>query len=230
MERLGQSTIDFSYNFTANTSTVNLMMPQRLWSGRSAGFTLVELLIALVLLSFVFLLLASGLKFGTNVWSRQNKELSNNVEIHAAQDFLRRVLSEARPVMIEADPARARHVFFEGSNNSIRFIAPMPGHLGMGGFYELTIYLAEGDQSGNRIELSWRISLMSGVRELQFAYFGYRGQQNEPARWYNDWQGLQFIPSLIRVQTKLSEGDWPDLVVAPMVQSIDLIIEPESTN
>src|ERR1700730_7169060 len=88
---------------------------------RSAGFTLIELMVALILLSLVFLLITSSLQFGTNVWSAREEE-SDSSEVLTAQDFLRRVLSETRPVMIEADSSHARHVVFAGNENSIRFV------------------------------------------------------------------------------------------------------------
>jgi general secretion pathway protein J len=132
--------------------------------------------------------------------------------------------------------------FFAGNENSIRFVTSIPGHLGIGGFYEVAIYLAEGEP-GNRVELSWRlfraaeassgpaieeqhVVLISRVNQIQFAYFGYR-VKNELARWYNDWQNMEKLPDLIRVRVTFSGSNhiWPDLIAAPMVQSLNLNIE-----
>lgn len=215
-------------------------------AARSAGFTLIELLVALVLLGLVFLLLTSGLQFGTNVWSSR-ENVSGSSEVLTAQNVLRRVLSETRPVMIEADVSHARHVYFVGNETSLRFVTSMPGHLGIGGFYEVVIYSTEGE-AGNRVEMSWHLFrtaeaalaassedrhavLLAGVNQLQFAYFGYRGK-NEPAQWYNDWQGFDHLPDLIRMRVVFNNGaiSWPDLVVAPAVRSLNLIIDPERIN
>jgi general secretion pathway protein J len=215
------------------------------WAPRRAlGFTLLELLVALVILSLVLLLLTGGLQIGTKVWS--DRDQSKISEVLGVQQLLRRVISEARPVMIENTPTVRRHVFFSGSENSVRFVAPMPEHLGVGGFYEVNIYLTEGGEAGNRVEMSWklfrapegssgppvkeqRVILLEKVAELQFAYFGYRGLK-EPARWYSDWEGLQSLPDLIRMRITYSEGNqaWPDLVVGTMVRSLTPIIEPEA--
>jgi general secretion pathway protein J len=214
------------------------------FSPRILGFTLLELMVALILLSFVFLLLTSGLQFGTKVWSVGQEEPSKTSEVVTVQHLLRRVLSEARPLMVESTPNVRRHVFFTGNDNFIRFVAPMPEHLGIGGFYEVTVYLAESGESGNGLEMSWRlfrggegssgppvkeqrVALLDKVTQVQFAYFGNRG---ESARWYNDWQGLESLPDLIRMSVIFSEGDriWPDLVVATMVRSLDPIIEPNT--
>jgi general secretion pathway protein J len=214
-------------------------------STRTAGFTLVELLVALVLLSLVFLLLTSGLRLGAKVWNVGDEAVPNRSEVLAAHHLLRRVLSEARPIMIEARP---RHVFFTGDDDSIRLVTSVPGHLGLGGLYEVAIYMAKDP---NRVEMSWRLfrrtnalvgpalkeqhsMLMSRVAALRFAYFGNRGtgylRGREPPRWYNDWHDLQYLPDLIRMHVEFVQGEnrWPDLVVKPMVESLDLTIEPES--
>jgi general secretion pathway protein J len=210
----------------------------------SRGFTLLELLVALLLLSLVFLLLTSGLHFGTRAWRQE--EPSSTSDVATVQHLLRRVLSEARPVMIESTPSVTvrRHVFFDGSQNSVRFIAPVPQHLGVGGFYEVALY---GGSSGNRLEMSWRlfrgaepssggqsqerrVALLDDVTEIQFAYFGRLTPQDAPG-WSIDWQGLQTLPDLIRIRVTLSGGErvWPDLTVATHVHGLNLVIDPEST-
>jgi len=214
---------------------------------RSSGFTLIELMVALLLLGLVFLLLTSGLQFGTNVWSLRQGEQTESAETLTAQGFLRRVLSETRPVMIEADISHARHVYFTGKEESIRFVASMPGHLGIGGFYDVEIHLVEGE-SGNRVEMSWHVFrsteasfapevedrhavLVSRVNQLQFAYYGSRGG-NQPAQWYSEWENSDHLPDLIRMRVTFTDNSnvWPDLVVAPVVRSLNLIIDPERIN
>src|SRR4029077_8093934 len=83
----------------------------------SDGFTLLELLVAVVLLSLIFLLLTSGLQFGTSVWNA-DEETPDTSEVLTVQDLLRRVLSEARPVMINDEASASKRVFFVGTENS----------------------------------------------------------------------------------------------------------------
>jgi general secretion pathway protein J len=207
---------------------------------RSAGFTLIELIVALILLSLIFLLLASGLQFGTDAWNSRQDAPSDSSEILIAQNLVRRILSEVRPVMIQANSANPRHVFFFGHRNSIRFVASLPKHLGVGGFYEVSIYQT-GSPHG-RVNMSWRlfransaiatqgrdVALIAGVNELQFSYFGSPGRDGS-ARWYDNWELLDHLPDLIRMRVALSDPDrsWPDLVVAPMVRSMSLVIAPD---
>lgn len=207
-----------------------------------AGFSLVELLVALVLLGMVFLVLFNSLALGLKIWNANDQELSSNTQALVARDLLRRVLSEARPLKTTLGAPNAEHrVFFLGTQDSIRFVAPMPSHLAVGGLYEIAIYAIEGGQTGNRLEMSWRLfrrqswpskplteekrsELISKVAEIEFNYFG-QVDKSEPPGWHVDWQNLQSLPELIRLRLKFvgGEGAWPDLVVAPMVQSVNLV-------
>jgi general secretion pathway protein J len=210
---------------------------------QNTGFTLIELLAALVLLGLIFLLLTSGLQFGTNVWSGREKEASGTAEVLTAQNFLRRVLSEARPVMIEADVSHVRHVFFIGDGTSIRFVTSMPSHLGIGGFNEVLLYQPESENS-NRVEIAWRVFrstdtafvpteedrhavLVTGVKQLEFAYYGR--SKDAPAQWYSEWRDLDHLPDLIRMRVTFNDDEhvWPDLVVALPIRSLTPIIDPE---
>jgi len=207
----------------------------------SGGFTLLELLVALLLLSLIFLLLTSGLQFGTRAWNAGQGEPNSTSEVVAVQQLLRRVLSEARPLIIEATPTVRRHVFFVGNQNSVRFIAPVPEHLGVGGLYEVALYLTDDGGAASRLEMSWRlfrgaegsevrrVALLDKVAQIQFSYFGRPLPQGSP-RWYGDWQDLESLPDLIRMHVTLSGGAplWPDLTVATHVQTLNVVIDPEN--
>lgn len=197
---------------------------------KQAGFTLVELLVALVLLSFLFLLLIGGLQFGTKIWSEREPAFSHTSQALAVQDLLRRLLSEARPVMVQTDKTKPQQAFFVGTQNSVRFVAPMLRHLGMGGFYEVALHLAKGDsdQSGN-LEMSWRVFpqgadeqrvvLLDNVSRIEFAFFG-PPRPNEAPRWSTEWRDKQYLPDLVRVHL---EPEQLDLVVAPVVEFMGMI-------
>ena len=202
---------------------------------KTSGFTLLELLVALLLLSAIFLLLTSGLQFGTKIWNSSEPQLGGVAETVTVQQLLRRVLSGAGPLIFE-DTNLHRRVFFVGNEHSVRFIAPVPERLGVGGLYEVAIYATDGDKPRNRLVMTWRLVrqaeqpsetqvkerrsvLMDRITQIRFAYFGHQGLK-EPARWYNEWDGLA-LPTAIRLRVTFNDGaPWPDLVVHTMVNSL----------
>jgi prepilin-type N-terminal cleavage/methylation domain-containing protein len=157
---------------------------------RSGGFTLIELLVVTVLLGLVFLLLTSGLQFGMRVWNFGGDRGLDSSEVIPVQNLLRKFFGEIRPVAArEASPFK-RPILFEGTATSVHFVAPIGKNLGLNGFYEITVYMREGDESGNRVEISLRpfdhtssasdnesdtktTTLLDGVFDVQLAYFGH---------------------------------------------------------
>jgi general secretion pathway protein J len=209
-----------------------LRQSRKIFFGTCRGFTLIELLVALVLMALMFLLLASGLRSGARIWGDKEQEASEASHVFVVENLLRRLLSEARPVMVRATKRTPLHVDFAGSRDSIRFIAPMLQHLGSGGFYEITVAIRQGASAQRRIEISWRpfpntseeqhAVLFEGDVDVDFAFFGSRGA-GESAQWHDDWRHQLQLPDLVLTRLTLGGRRWPDLVVSPKVQSIHLI-------
>ena len=63
-----------------------------------AGFSLVELLVSLVLLSMVAAILASGLSLGQIVWRRSEEHVQASRAMFDAQAALRRLLDNMQPL------------------------------------------------------------------------------------------------------------------------------------
>lgn len=99
------------------------------------GFTLVELLIAFVLVALISLLLFSGLRLGMRSWEGVEAAAEYNTRLRLARDFLARVLSQARPISLTLD-ARP-YLVFAGDSQNLEFVAPLSGQVGIPGLYIL---------------------------------------------------------------------------------------------
>jgi general secretion pathway protein J len=110
----------------------------------SRGFTLLELLIALALVSLIALLLFSGLRLGTRTWEGVEAAADRTAELRVARNFLERELRQARPIELTFD-AQRRFVF-AGEEESLEFVAPLSEHVGIPGLYVLRLTLQEGEQ------------------------------------------------------------------------------------
>lgn len=207
-------------------------------SGRSRrvrGFTLLELLIALVLFGLIAVLLLGGLRFGTRAWEAGGASNERASEVRMAQTFIRRRLGAALAIVLPSQGRTSPSVAFEGARQAVSFVAVLPADLAVGGLYRLSFYLSGGPDP-KRLMVSWRLFeagaeggrerydaeetiLLDGVEDVQLSYLG-RKEGDGPRQWRESWQDEERLPALVRMRVEFGKGDgryWPELVVAPRI-------------
>ena len=199
---------------------------------RQRGFTLLELLIGLVLLGMMLTLLFGGLRLGARSWDSGDKRAGDSAQLRAIHGFIRRELGQALPLRWknEADTRLA----FEGASGTLKFMAPLPAQVSVGGLYLLGLELENGE-TGQRLIMKRALTdaaakdfssleqgeksvLADHVKNMAIAYFGAATPEGEPG-WQDKWDDPQRLPLLVRIQVELNDGhDWPDLVAPVMVE------------
>jgi general secretion pathway protein J len=202
------------------------------------GFTLLELLVAVMLLGLLMAALFGGLRLGARVWETGETRLDANARIQIIQEFIRQRLAEALPsATVHPEAGGDAEPAFRGGPESVRFAALMPEHLG-GGFALMDLALSEsGHADGTKdLVLSWRPLepggqpkappaeperriIVEGIESMDVAYFG-APDRRAPPEWWPLWQQQPELPRLVRLNIRFppSDGrDWPDLIVRPMV-------------
>jgi general secretion pathway protein J len=214
--------------------------PSARWSSED-GFTLVELLVALTLLGVLSLLLSSSLHFGARAWERASTHAEVSEEVRLAQEFLRRVIGTAYPLLLIGDPTKP-HVDFDGEPDRMSFLAPAPGPLGGSGMARFTLSVSsrEGEKRlsvAASLELADAGDTTKGVQEIllqgfdavEFSYFG-QVQASAAAQWVSSWNGRTELPQLVRARITFPSGDvhvWPELVIAPrIVADVGCVYDP----
>lgn len=203
----------------------------------SAGFTLLELLVAMSLLALIFTMMAGGLRFGVAAWERGGEESQRADELRRVQTLLRRQLEQIRPL---TDPVhrRERYLAFRGADDGLRFVGPPPAQVAKPGLYLYEVSKAPSS-TGAALRLSWRqlqpdlsdyredremkgTILVDTIDSATLEYFGRR-TANEPPSWHQSWSERAHLPQLIRLVIRYPGDDprfWPRLTVAPQLQSI----------
>lgn len=196
---------------------------------RMAGFTLLELLIAVSLMTALFALMAGTLSFGVTVWDRGESFGGRSTELMIAQRFVRRQLGEALPLTLPGDSG-SRALAFQGETDVVRFAAGTLAHAGTEGPFLVELRRAQG---GNGLEFWWRPLqpdltdfgetkegesrvLMADAVEAEFSYFGV-DERGDFVEWQSTWEDRVELPWLVRVRLRLpreSDRVWPELVVA----------------
>ncbi len=131
------------------------------------GFTLVELLIAFVLVALISLLLFSGLRLGMRSWEGVEAAAEYNTGLRLARDFLARVLSQARPISLTLDAQP--YLVFAGDSQNLEFVAPLSGQVGIPGLYILRLHLEDAGKEGGRLVLvRWLLhpDVLAGTGEV----------------------------------------------------------------
>jgi general secretion pathway protein J len=194
-----------------------------------AGFTLVELLAAIGLLSLVSVILLGGLHFGLKAWERGTTHTDRVDHVALVQSFLRRNIEDAYPYFTAATATRGQ-IEFEGSSSSLRLLATTSQALSSGGRSRLSLTVVRGRQGldlivevtpelANDAEKVAKKVLLTNVQSVEVAYFG-RGQSDRETVWRDRWTGEPRLPDLVRIEVTFPPGDtrfWPALVVAPRI-------------
>jgi len=197
-----------------------------------AGFTLIELSIALVLLALMASTLYGSLSLAGRSWDRGEAKAQESAEMRLTEDFLRRTLTAQHP--LRAQKTLEKPLYFTGSRDSMSYAAALPGRAGAGMYYFNVAVTPNGDSS--RLTLSRQIPdyaatrlpdfsgttetsvLADRIAEVRFGYFGRDpGAADAVApTWRERWDDAQRLPDLIRIDVKPAAGaPWPTLVVEP---------------
>ena len=128
-------------------------------SGRAisgaAGFTLLELLVALTVLGVLTALLSSGLSFGARVWERERDQLEQQSELQTMHEVIRRLLTQAWPLGGSL-AGSGQGGALVGSDSGVQFFGPPPAQSLVGGIYQYSMDIQTGPQGTSRLVLFWR--------------------------------------------------------------------------
>jgi general secretion pathway protein J len=190
---------------------------------RDGGFTLVETLVALTVVSLLAAALYQGLQLGNRAWSGLNARAAAIDEIGVTQRILRQALDQAYP--LPAPTAQGYRVDFRGEAQGVSFWTPPPDVWRYpGGFIPARISLVESggrktlvltfSERNGALTASEDIVLLRDVADIGLDYFSAAGG------WSATWTDRPTLPGLIRLRVVFTDGDrrrWPDLVVAPKI-------------
>lgn len=185
-----------------------------------SGFTLLEIIVAVVVFGILIAGLSQTVHFGLVAWRAEGRQSTKNTDLETVDSTLRIVIANLAPEDDNGDPA------IIGTNQTLTGISRMP--IPETGLREAPVEVGLA-VSGNRLVLRWRpythaeplrglpplaeASLAEGVGRLRIAYWkpsgGWADVWNQPA-----------LPKLVRLRlTFLGKHPphWPDLVIAPIL-------------
>jgi general secretion pathway protein J len=186
----------------------------------SAGFTLLEILVALAVFGFLLVGLNQTVRFGVTAWRQAGRVSEGKTDLEAVDRSLRAIIQNLSPTGDPTRPALAGTTDTLTGVTALRLpeagLSPVPVEAGLA-------------VSGTRLVLRWRpyhhvdplrpppppqeAELIGGVSRLRIAYWQASGG------WSSNWTDPG-LPLLIRIRL-IVEGDgaerWPDIIAAPLL-------------
>lgn len=189
------------------------------------GFTLIEVMVALVLLSMMMVATIAAMRTLGNTRSSVEKLTDRADEIRVLSEFLRNTIGAAMPVArvgnsTEAFAGAASYgTYFAGDATQLIWVAPLVAGADMGGAF--IMHLALVDET---LELRWLPyqsdvlaadwnaveprKLLQSVEEFQVGYLADYNQE-----WLDVWEGHLRNPVAVRITIRVAGRYWPELVI-----------------
>jgi general secretion pathway protein J len=183
----------------------------RITLSSQAGFTLVETLIALALLSLMSIF-ATGAVMTMSRSKQVEAKLAEHRNIEAVERHLTQTLADMRIVFVQS-PEQTPQIVFKGEPTSIEFVAPLSDRLERGRLFVLNYQLNNDDvltlnyrllrQQANASQLKSE-PLLQNVGELAFRYFGSVTDDADPI-WNDHWQRKDKLPKAVSIKIDLND-------------------------
>ncbi|MBN8893678.1 MAG: prepilin-type N-terminal cleavage/methylation domain-containing protein [Rhodanobacter sp.] len=202
---------------------------------RAAGFTLLEILAALVLLALLLLGVYSGIASASRSVRSGTAAIERMDQLRAAQQFLRRELAQSLAAPISRTD-RGEPVYFQGDAHEMRYVAPLPGYLGKLGPQLQQLQLVDDGAGGLRLEL--RLALLPpdggppqalGEPQVLFDHiraggFHYLGTDADGSAlpWAGEWTADRSLPQVVRIELQpQGRASWPRLDIPLRIEPLD---------
>ena len=201
------------------------------------GFSLIEVLLAILLLAMLTAGAFAAIRTATHAVDRGEARIDSTNKVRVAQGFLRQQLSQALAITFDRDAATGEITNFRGERDRVTWVSAMPGYLGHGGAYVQELSF---ERATNGLALVFRHAMLNGfdiqegfpeqpgpvtlMEQISDAGFEFRGV-DELGRlddWRDLWDKRGPLPMLLRIKIEFERGSqhrWPDQVVALMVDA-----------
>ena len=206
------------------------MMPIR---AAMSGFTLMEALIALAILSLLLATIFGSLRVTSRSWEVAARHSENNEALRLGVDFMRRQIEQAIPLRMN-DGEEVR-LLFVGESERLRFASPLPMHAGGASIHWLVFEVSEAGDGRRSLRVSYgpldalrelpdvagadpagmeSVSVIEGIGGVSFRYFGSVQDGRTPA-WHDTWNHKSRLPELVQlvIHAGSNPQQWPELLI-----------------
>jgi general secretion pathway protein J len=194
-----------------------------------AGLTLIELLVALTLLTLLTAALPGMMQLVTRAW-KTSAAIATVAPGGANLNVLEQRLAEAMPVS-ETTENGVRALAFRGNATALSFVTPLSQGPAGAGLYRFEVFSAISDDGGDAVPML-RVStftpvgrgapapvarderpLLRAAATMSFRYFG-SPKAREPAVWLPEWTRADILPEMVEIG--LQSASTPEVAAPPI--------------
>ena len=189
----------------------------------SSGFTLLEVMLAIVLLALLLAGTWGAIRTAVHAMHSGEAAIDRTNRLRVAEEFMRHQISRILPLAYGSDDSTGSNYVFEGQGNYMRFVAPMPGYLSKGGPYVQTLKLERA--RGGGMALVFTDAMLNG-----FDLEDQKAGATEPAVLLDQIQDGKFEYRTLDDQGELTDwsDQWDDPSVTPVMVRIRIAMRPEA--
>lgn len=204
---------------------------------RAAGFTLMEVLVAMTLLALLMTALSGSIGFVGRSWDRGWETGETSAAFSRIEGTLRRMIERSVPVTVSA--GKNRRFLFQGTATGVRLVAHDAPSGSAGALYVQEIMVAG---TGSQAQLVYRqhpfgggsprpdtvseAQMLSGDFSIAFSYFG-SPRPPAPPVWLDSWVSDRTLPDLVQVKIAAAgETPWPPIIVRPFITAEYDCVQP----
>lgn len=210
----------------------------------SNGFTLIEVLIAMTILSMMVVLLFASLKIGADSWHKGETKIAEVNEVAVVYNFFQQHLAVAKPLSNDLSKSVPAPLAFQGKKQSVQFVSGFPASVGRSGLQLFSIDLGKEDREQvikvtitpffakqEGIDSNKEtVVLLRGISDFTITYFGADdGTENSlsNASWHEEWLDKTTQPRLIKITIKRDDDSFfPDMLIALKITGMTNIQDP----
>lgn len=192
-----------------------------------AGFTLVEILVVMTLMSVIMLALGAAMRTIGQSEERVDLRLQRSDEMRVAANFLSSTLGRISARKSQAPTQVGTSLaLFSAKPDAVMWIGVMPARYGAGGrnFFRLAL-----ERQAGRSDLVIRFTPWTGaavfpdwaaadsrvlVRDATRLGLEYAQDDGAVQSWRDDWVDPLVLPGRIRLSLRAGVLDWPQITIA----------------
>ena len=200
---------------------------------KNTGFTLLEVMLAMTLLSIMVVLLFSSLKIGAESWNKGESKIAEVNEKAVVYQFFKRHLPSVRPLWDDFSDEE-RGFSFQGERDTFQFVSVFPVSAARKGLQLFKVFSDKSEKEVIKVILTpfyptveeeqWEpeeVVLLENVEEFEISYFGKEDFDSEVA-WLDSWQEKEYLPALLKIKIVLKDHSyWPEMIFALKLSAME---------